>query len=277
MKTSKSMLSLTRARAPRWLLFSFAGLVSLSLVAPLLIIIPMSFNGVPSFAFPPRGLSTQWYVNLFTNPDWYISIFQSLFIAILATLLSLTLGIMAALALARRTGLVKMSVSMLIMSPMILPAVVSGIGVYAVFLNWHLTASYAGFVLAHTALATPFVFTTVSAALRSFDSTLENAAASCGATPLVSFFLVTLPMIAPGVASGALFAFMTSFDEVIVAIFLGGPELKTLPVRMFSGVYRESDPTLAAVSTVIIAVTSLAILALLLANRRKADKLLPST
>jgi putative spermidine/putrescine transport system permease protein len=263
-----------RENGPKWLLFAFAGMVAVTLIGPLLIIVPMSFNSVPSFAFPPRGLSMQWYVNLFTNPDWYVSLFQSVLIACLTTALSLVLGTLAALALARRKGLAQLSLSTLIMSPMILPAVVSGIGIYAVFLSWHLTATYTGFVLAHTALATPFVFTTVSAAMRSFDPTLENAAASCGATPTATFFLVTLPMIAPGVASGALFAFMTSFDEVVIAIFLGGPELKTLPVRMFSSVYRESDPTLAAVSTVIVAVTSTAILALLLLNRRRADKLL---
>ena len=274
MKISASWQSFVREHGLRWLLFGFAGLVALTLIGPLLIIVPMSFNSVESFAFPPRGLSTRWYVNLFTNPDWYGSLFQSLIIACFTTALSLVLGILASLALSRRKGLAPLSMSMLIMSPMILPAVVSGIGIYAVFLKWHLTASYTGFVLAHTALATPFVFTTVSASMRSFDPTLENAAASCGATPVVSFFLVTLPMIGPGVASGALFAFMTSFDEVVMALLLGGPELKTLPVRMFTGVYRESDPTLAAVSTIIIAATSLTILALLLVNRRKADRML---
>ncbi|WP_418148152.1 ABC transporter permease [Variovorax paradoxus] len=256
----------------RILLLGFAGGVAMALIAPLLIIIPMSFNSVQSFAFPPRGLSTQWYVNLFTDPGWYTSLYQSLIIATVVTTVSLCLGIMAALALARRSGFAHMTLSALILSPMILPIVVSAIGVYQVFLQWHLTATYVGFVLAHTALATPFVFTTIAASLRGFDETLENAAASCGATPTVTFFRVTLPMIAPGVASGALFAFMTSFDEVVVAILLGGPELKTLPVVMFSSVYRESDPTLAAVSTLIVAITSLAILALLLIDRRRSAK-----
>lgn len=257
----------------RWLLFGFAGVVALSLIAPLLVIIPMSFNEQRSFMFPPSGWSMKWYENLFTDPQWYASMVDSVIIATLVTVVSLVVGTMAAFAVARRRDFLQMSLSTLILSPMILPVVISSIGIYEVFLRWHLTASYAGFVLAHTALATPFVFTTVVASLRTFDSTLEHAAATCGATPLATFFLVTLPLIAPGVASGALFAFVTSFDEVVIAMFLGGPEIQTLPVRMFSSVYRESDPTLAAVSTVIIAATSLAILGLLLSNRRRAADL----
>jgi putative spermidine/putrescine transport system permease protein len=241
-------------------LYGFAGFVAFILIAPLLVIIPMSFSDAQSFAFPPRGLSMRWYVNLFTSLAWYRGTLQSIGIAVAVTVLSLILGTMAALALARMKGISQATVSALLMSPMILPVVVSGIGIYAVFLKWHLTASYIGFVLAHTALAVPFVLTTVAASLRGFDATLEHAAASCGATPFATFFHVTLPIIRPGLASGALFAFVASFDELVIAKFLGGPELKTLPVQMFTSVYEDSDPTLAAVSTVIIALTSLAIL-----------------
>jgi putative spermidine/putrescine transport system permease protein len=154
---------------------------------------------------------------------------------------------------------------------MIIPAVVSGVGTYAVFLKWHLTANYLGFILAHTALATPFVLTTVSAALKAFSKTLEHAAASCGATPTETFFLVTMPIISPGLASGALFAFMASFDEVVIASFLGGPDLRTLPVKMFNSVYLDSDPTLAAVSTVIIGVTAIAIFFVMSFNRGRSS------
>lgn len=241
------------------MLFGFAGLVAVTLISPLLVIVPMSFSEVQSFAFPPKGFSIQWYVNLFTDEAWYRGMVQSLGIGLVVTVLSLVLGTMAALGLSRVKGFLHATTSSLLLSPMIVPAVVSGVGIYAVFLRWHLTANYLGFVLAHTALATPFVITTVSAALKGFNRTLEYAAASCGATPIETFFLVTMPIISPGLASGALFAFMASFDEVVIASFLGGPDLKTLPVKMFTSVYVDSDPTLAAVSTVIIGITSIAI------------------
>lgn len=254
-----------------WILFGLAGIVAFSLIAPLLIIIPMSFSEAQSFAFPPRGLSLRWYENLFTNEAWYRGALQSIGIAVLVTILSLVLGTMAALGISRLKGFSQVTVSALLLSPMILPVVVSGVGIYAVFLKWHLTANYLGFVLAHTAIGVPFVLTTVAAALKTFDQTLEYAAASCGATPLSTFFHVTLPSIRPALASGALFAFVASFDEVVIAQFLGGPELKTLPVQMFTSVYVDSDPTLAAASTVIIALTSLAIFAVIQTNKGKTD------
>jgi putative spermidine/putrescine transport system permease protein len=265
-----SLKSLSARKAGYTALFGFAVLVAFTLIAPLLVIIPMSFTGVQSFSFPPKGLSTQWYVNLFTNEAWYRGMIQSFGIGIVVTGLSLVLGTMAALALARMGAFSRATTSSLLMSPMIIPAVVSGVGTYAVFLKWHLAANYLGFVLAHTALAIPFVVTTVGAALKGFNRTLEYAAASCGATPVETFFLVTMPMISPGLASGALFAFMASFDEVVVASFLAGPDLKTLPVQMFTSVWVDSDPTLAAVSTLIIAATSVAILLVMRSNRRRA-------
>jgi len=270
METQRAFPQQFARRSGAIALYGFAGLVAFSLIAPLLIIIPMSFSGADSFAFPPRGLSARWYVNLFTSESWTRGMLQSFGIASVVTVLSVVLGTLAALGLSRLKGIPQATLSGLLMSPMILPAVVSGVGVYAVFLKWHLTASYLGFVLAHTALATPFVLTTVAAALKGFDRTLEYAAASCGATPVATFFHVTLPLIRPGLASGALFAFIASFDEVVIASFLGGPELKTLPVQMFTSVYVDSDPTLAAVSTVIIAVTSLAIFAIMRSNQARS-------
>lgn len=252
------------------ILFGFAGIVALVLIAPLLIIIPMSFSEVQSFAFPPRGFSLRWYENLFTHPDWYRGALQSVGIGLAVTATSLLLGTLAALGLSRMRGFRQATISALLLSPMILPVIVSGVGIYAVFLKWHLTATYLGFILAHTAIAVPFVLTTVAAALKTFDTTLESAAASCGASPLETFFYVTLPIIRPALASGALFAFVASFDEVVIAQFLGGPELKTLPVQMFTSVYVDSDPTLAAASTVIIVVTSIVIFAVMRANREKS-------
>jgi putative spermidine/putrescine transport system permease protein len=228
---------------------------------------------VQSFSFPPKGLSTQWYVNLFTNELWYRGMIQSFGIGLVVTVVSLVLGTMAALGLARMGAGVRATTSSLLLSPMIIPAVVSGVGTYAIFLKWHLAANYLGFICAHTALAVPFVVTTVGAALKGFNRTLENASASCGATPLQTFFFVTMPIISPGLASGALFAFMASFDEVVVASFLAGPDLKTLPVQMFTSVWVDSDPTLAAVSTLIITATSILIFIVMRANLRKGANL----
>ncbi|MDI5929666.1 ABC transporter permease [Rhizobium leguminosarum] len=242
------------------------------MIAPLLVIIPMSFTSVQSFTFPPKGFSTQWYVNLFTNEHWYRGLFQSLAISLVVTALSLALGTGAALGMGKMGGVSRAVTSSLVLSPLIIPAVVSGVGTYAIFLNWHLAGSYLGFIFAHTALATPFVVMTVGAALRGFNRTLEDAAASCGANPLETFFLVVVPSIAPGLASGGLFAFMASFDEVVVASFLAGPALKTLPVQMFTSVWIDSDPTLAAVSTLIVAVTSVLIFVAMQVSRSRAAK-----
>ncbi|CAB3745585.1 Inner membrane ABC transporter permease protein YdcV [Paraburkholderia sediminicola] len=266
-----NLSSFVMRRASNAALYGVASLVAFTLIAPLLVIIPMSFSGVQSFAFPPKGFSTQWYVNLFTNEAWYRGMFQSFGIGLVVTLFSLVLGTMAAQGLTKVKGFLNAATSSLLLSPMIIPAVVSGVGTYAVFLKWHLTGNYLGFILAHTALATPFVLTTVSASLKAFSKTLEYAAASCGATPTETFFLVTMPIISPGLASGALFAFMASFDEVVIASFLGGPDLKTLPVKMFNSVYVDSDPTLAAVSTVIIAITSIAIFMVMRFNRGRSS------
>jgi putative spermidine/putrescine transport system permease protein len=151
-----NLSSFVMRRASNVALYGVASLVAFTLIAPLLVIIPMSFSGVQSFAFPPRGFSTQWYVNLFTNEAWYRGMFQSFGIGLVVTLLSLVLGTMAALGLTKLKGFLNAATSSLLLSPMIIPAVVSGVGTYAVFLKWHLTGNYLGFVLAHTALATPF-------------------------------------------------------------------------------------------------------------------------
>jgi len=272
MKYSKALHLSKPKKLGDFALFSFAGVVAFTLMAPLIVIIPMSFSAADSFSFPPRGLSLRWYENFFLDPNWYRSAGQSVGIALVVTILSLIIGTMAALALSRMKGFLHVTVSGLLLSPMIIPVVVSGVGIYAVFLKWHLTGNYLGFVLAHTAIGVPFVLTTVSAALRTFDRTLEYAAANCGATSLETFFLVTLPIIRPTLASGALFAFSASFDEVVVAQFLTSPDLKTLPVKMFTSVYVDSDPTLAAVSSLIIALTTIAILVVMRSNRAVAAR-----
>jgi putative spermidine/putrescine transport system permease protein len=246
-------------KSSRIAIFTFTALVGVGLLAPLLFVIPISFTGQKSFRFPPRSWSLQWYENLFTNPLWSEALINSVLIASIVTVFALIIGTMAALALQRQSGKGNLVLFGLVMAPMILPVVITAIGVYLVFLRWGLTGTLLGFVLSHTVLAIPFVVVSVSTALQSYNPALTYASISLGAGPIKTFFLVTLPLIAPGMAGGALFAFMASFDEVVIAGFLTGPNITTLPVRMFASVYRESDPTVAAASTVVICFVTLVI------------------
>lgn len=234
-------------------------LVAIWLIAPTLVVVPMSFNGNKSLAFPPQGFSGQWYANFFTNPEWSTSFFNSLKVASIVAVLATVLGTLAAFGLdrmkARTAGLLRM----LLLVPMVVPGVVLAIGIYAVYLDAQLVGTLPGFVLAHTILGLPFVLIAVSASLEVFDKRLETAAASLGAGALTTFRTVTLPLIAPGILSGLLFAFATSFDEIIVSLFITSPYLKTLPVQIFSSITRDADPTVAAVGTILLIATSILI------------------
>ncbi|WLS00126.1 ABC transporter permease [Shinella sumterensis] len=254
---------------PRILLGLFCLLVAILLLAPTLVVIPMSFNGNKSLAFPPVGFSWQWYGNFFSSPDWTTSFSNSLIVAIIVAVVATVIGTLAAFgvsrAAARRGGLLRA----LLITPMVVPGVVLAIGIYAVYLDTHLVGTVTGFVLAHTMLAIPFVLIAVQASLEVFDRRLETAASSLGAGRLTVFRTVTLPLILPGVLSGALFAFITSFDEIIVALFITSPYLKTLPVQIYTSITRDADPTVAAVGTLLFLATSLIIIAGLLLGMRR--------
>ena len=225
------------------------------LVLPVLIVVPTSFSDSAFLTFPPKEWSLRWFQNYFESPDWRASTIASLRVAVLVTLLSVVLGTAAALGLVRGRVRFKAAISGLVIAPLIVPYVIVGLAVYAVALDLGLTETTLGFVLVHTALAVPYVVVSVAAALASFDRRLEQAAMSLGASPSVTFLKVTLPLIAPSVASGALFSFITSWDEVVVSLFLSGPEVTTLPVRMWSGVRVQIDPTVAAISTMLLLIT----------------------
>lgn len=246
-------------------------LIALWLVAPTLVIIPMSFNENKSLAFPPVGFSWQWYENIFVNPDWSSSFFSSLKVAAIVSVVATVLGTLAAFGLDRmKSRTTSGFLRMLLITPLVVPGVVLAIGIYAVYLDTRLVGTLVGFVLAHTILAIPFVLIAVSASLEVFDKRLETAAASCGAGRLTAFRTVTLPLILPGVLSGLLFAFVTSFDEIIVALFISNPYLKTLPVQIFTSITRDADPTVAAVGTILFLATSFIIAGgLLLGNRQR--------
>lgn len=245
------------ARVWRGALWFFCGVVALWLVAPSLIVIPLSFTDKPTFTFPPTGWSTQWYASFFQDPGWTSALLASLKVGLLVVVVATVSGTAAAMALSRTAFRGRQTVRALLLAPMIAPVIVVAIGLYALFLQAHLLGTTFGFVIAHSVLALPFVVIPVSASLQGFDRRLESAAAICGANRWDTFRQVTLPLVAPGVLSGALFAFVTSFDEVVLSLFIQSPYLQTLPVKMYASVTRDTDPTIAAAATLILALTTL--------------------
>jgi putative spermidine/putrescine transport system permease protein len=254
------------------LTWTCGALVLFFLLAPILAIVPLSFSSGNFLTYPLPGLSLRWYEELLTSEKWLPALRNSLVVGLSATVLATGLGTLASIGLTRARFPMKPVVMGLLLSPMIVPVVITAIGVYFAFAPLGLTNTYLGLILVHTALGAPFVVITVSATLAQFDTSLSRAAASLGAPPLVVFRRVMLPIIAPGVASGALFAFATSFDEVVVALMIAGPEQRTLPREMFIGIRESINPTITAVATVLIA-TSVVLLLCLEMLRRRSERL----
>lgn len=227
-------------------------LVAIWLVAPMLIVFPISFSGDASFQFPPRSWSTQWYESFFSKPQWLDALGNSALIGLLVALLATTLGTVAALAISRSKSRFAQSAQTLMLTPMIVPPIIAGAGIYTFFLQTDLVGTTFGFVMVHTTLALPLVVIAVNASLSGYDRSLELAAASLGAGRLKTFFTVTVPLIAPGMLAGVVFAFVTSFDEVIVSQFMVSPSLQTLPMMMYTSVTRATDPTIAAAAALVL-------------------------
>lgn len=246
---------MTARRLVRGLLAASVAVTAGYLVAPIFVIIPTSLSDSSFLQFPPERWSLRWYRNFFADPTWIGSAAASLRIAVIVTVVSVVLGTLAALGMVRGRYPLRSVVTGLVLAPLLVPYVIVGLAAYAAFLELGLTQTTTGFVLVHSALAVPYVTINVAAALVGFDRRLELAAMSLGAGPVNSFARVTLPVIAPSMASGALFAFITSWDEVVASIFLSGPLLTTLPVRMWSGVRVQIDPTVAAVSGLLLLIT----------------------
>lgn len=226
------------------------------LLLPILVIIPLSFSSSSFLVYPIPGWSLRWYQNLFTSPEWGRAARNSFIIAPAATVVATTLGTLAAVGLSRANFAFKGLLMSLLIAPMVVPVVVVGVSTYIFFANLGLTDSYTALIMVHAALGAPFVVTTVLATLQGFNQNLVRASLSLGAGPFKTFFRVTLPVIAPGVISGALFAFATSFDEVVVVLFLAGPDQVTLPRQMFTGIRENISPTIAAVATLLIIFTT---------------------
>ncbi len=240
-----------------WPLRIFGVFAVIFLLLPTVIIIPMSFSSGRTLKFPPPGYSIRWYENLFTSPLWTDAAWSSIQIGILAAILATVLGTIAALGLTRGEFPAKGLIQAIVLSPIIIPLVIIAIGMFSVFVRWRIAGSLMALVVAHTVLAIPFVVVNVMASLRTLDRNLELAAANLGANPVRAFRFVTLPLIAPGVMAGALFAFITSWDEIVVAIFLTSPTLRTLPVVMWGQIRTEVDPTIAAAATILTVITTI--------------------
>lgn len=234
-------------------------IVAIWLILPTLIVIPVSFSSTKSFTFPPNGWSLRFYRNLFSSEVWREAIIHSFTVGLLVAALATVLGSLAAIALVKMRRRWSGLLNGFLLAPLIFPGIVVAIAIYGAYLRLGLVGTYTGFVLAHTVLALPFPIVTVTAALRTLDPNYAKAAAGLGATPWNRFVQVTVPLILPSVLSGALFAFMTSFDEIVVGLFIQDASFRTLPVEMYVSVTSETDPTIAAAATVVIVLSTLAI------------------
>ncbi len=274
-------------------------LIFLFLIAPILIVIPLSFNAEPYFTFTekmlrfdPTGYSLRWYDLLLTfgmvDPDvqrngaWWLDFWQnsawmragknSIIIGFFSTILATALGTLAALGLSRPEMPMRRIIMAVLISPMIVPIIITATGLFFFYSMTGLAGTYFGIVLAHATLGIPFVIITVTATLVGFDHSLTRAAASLGANPRTTFFKITMPLILPGVISGGLFAFVTSFDEVVVVLFVAGYDQQTIPRQMWNGIREQISPAILAVATILV-VISIILLATIELLRRRSERL----
>jgi putative spermidine/putrescine transport system permease protein len=265
-------------------------LIFIFLITPIIVVMPLSFNAEDFFTFTPEmlrfdpeGYSLKHYQDFFTNSEWQRSLKNSLIIAPIATIISVSLGTLAAIGLSQSHVPFKGAIMAMLISPMIVPLIISATGMfffYSSLGNWMestlgLDKNFVGYVkviLAHAVLGIPFVIITVTATLVGFDNSLTRAAANMGANPVTTFFRVQMPLILPGVISGGLFAFITSFDEVVVVLFVGSAGQKTLPWQMFTGLREQISPTILAVATLLVGI-SIILLTVVELLRRRSERL----
>ena len=255
----------------------FCALVFAFLIAPILVIVPLSFNAEPYFTFTEGMLrldadawSLRWYRQIMEDEEWSRALANSLLIGVSATVLATVLGTLAALGLSNPAMPVRRFATGLLISPMVTPVIISAAGMFFFYSNLGLAQTHLGLIFAHAALGTPFVVITVTATLAGYDENLSRAAASMGAGPLTVFRRVQLPLIAPGVVSGGIFAFAASFDEVVVVLFMGGIEQRTIPRQMWSGIREEISPAILAVAVFLIVFAVLFLLTVEWLRRRNA-------
>lgn len=265
-------MSTFASRLTRIALLVLAWMLLLFLMLPVLAVIPLSFNSEPFLTYPLAGVSLRWYEAVLTSPQWMAALKSSLIVGLATVVIATPLGTLAAFGLVRKKMPKAQLFMGLLLLPMASPLVVVALALYMFLTRIGLGNNYAGLIIAHSVLATPFVLITVTASLAGFDFTQIRAGASLGARPLRVFCLVTLPQIAPGVATGAIFAFITSWDEIVVALFVAGPSQRTLPQQMFVGLREELNPSIMVVATIMIAVSVLLVTLGLLLRRRAASE-----
>ena len=261
------------------------GAILVFLITPILVIIPLSFNSEPYFTYPMPGLSLRWYLDFFIGEKsdvWQLAIKNSCIIAFFATILATLLGTVAAVGLSNSRMPFKTTVMGILISPMIVPLVITAVGMKFFYTDMRITPNQMAdiheslhlvpLILAHAALGTPFVVITVTATLTGFDHSLTRAAASLGASGVRTFFKVTVPLVMPGMISGALFAFITSFDEVVIVLFLAGAPEYTIPRQMFSGIREQISPTILSVATILV-LLSIVLLTVLEMLRRRNERM----
>jgi putative spermidine/putrescine transport system permease protein len=253
----------------------YCGMVFAFLLAPLLVVVPLSFNAEPYFIFTkkmlelnPDGFSLRWYAAFIYSPEWRSAVGNSFIVAPCATILATLLGTIAAFGLSRPSMPFRALIMGILISPMIVPIIVSGAGMFFFYSSAGLAQTLPGVILAHAALGTPFVVITVTATLQGFDHTLTRASASLGANAPTTWLNIVIPLILPGVIAGALFAFVVSFDEVVVVLFLAGYNQRTIPLQMWSGIREQISPTILAVASLLIMVSIFMLVGLELLRRR---------
>ncbi|MGY6634585.1 MAG: ABC transporter permease [Alkalilacustris sp.] len=257
---------ITHAR--RLWLYVVAVLVMAFLILPTFVVIPMSFSDSRFLRFPPQGFSLRWYESFLTSPEWMQATWVSLKVAVLTTLVATPLGIAASYGLHVSKVPFARVLTIALISPLIIPIIILGVGIFYLYVRLGVVNTIPGLVLAHSILAIPFVVVTVSSGLQQYDLNQERAARNLGASRFTAFRTITLPQIRGSIVAGGLFAFITSFDEVVIALFISGGPNTTLTRRMFTGLRDEIDPTIAAISSLLIVLSVILLLILVLSNRR---------
>ncbi len=247
-----------------------AGLLFVFLIFPLATIVPLAFNSGELLHYPLQGVSLKWFHEFFTSEEWWRAMKNSAIVGFFSTILATVLGTLAALGINRADFPGKQLLLALLISPMMIPLVITALSLYLFYALFDLNDTYIGLIIAHAILGVPFVLITVSATLQSFDPNLIRAGASLGASPAKVFLDIIMPNIAPGIASGAMFAFATSLDEVVVVLFVAGPDHRTLPRQMFAGIREQLSPTILAAAVVLIVVAAVFMAFLEMLNRRNA-------
>lgn len=264
------LLNFDRLGGWKWALVAITGLTAAFLILPIVFIAALSFGSSQWLIFPPPAWTLKWYEAFFADPRWLEAAGTSFYIAAIVTVLSVLIGLVASFGLVRGRFIGKESLRALFLTPMILPVVVLAVALYAFFLRIGLNGTVTGFVIAHLVVALPFSILSITNALEGFDKSIEDAAVLCGASPLEAKLRITLPSISHGLFSAAVFSFLTSWDEVVLAIFMASPTLQTLPVKIWATLRQDLTPVIAAASTLLIVITIA--LMLLVALLRKGLK-----